>query len=270
MRYVRTGFVVLTGLLIPFLGPRAGAAPAPTPITSCDFPANAAGTYKLTADRPCPGKSGVIVGANFVTIDLGGHTLTGDDSVANKDGIDNSAGFDHVTVKNGTVAQFSRSGVDGFGGANSMHVQNVLASGNIVGLSISGNAARITSSQAAGNYGRGIEIFGNSAGIKSSRVSGNDQGIYIQGDFARVRSSHISGNAQDGLYVTGDAPKIGQLRRGPVSDKNHADANGYSGTSPDGAGFGIDAVNYTTPPVGRNEARGNDNETECEPSNLCN
>ena len=374
MRLVRLSvvLVVLTGsALAP--GPQASAVP----ITSCNT--TAITDVKLKTDLNCPNVPGILVGADGITIDLGGHTLTGNRTAGNH-GIDNSAGFDNVTVKNGTVTKFDRGAIGD--AADGMHVEHVVASGNLIygidiggagsrvsssqasgnafsGISITGNSARVSSSQvsgnasdgifiegttsrvtashASGNGSNGIVIVGNSAVVSSSQASGNDvrgivlsgtsalvsssrasgnasdgilinfgtsarvsssqalgngsngivieggsarvssskalgngsTGIVIEGGSARVRSSRASGNDLRGIEVSGDAPRIGQTPGGPASDRNHADANSFPDGVSNGGGVGIFAHTFTTAPVGRNEASGNDNPAECDPSSLC-
>ncbi len=60
---------------------------------------------KLTADLACTGTPALIVGADKITIDLNGFTLSGDGDLGDI-GIDNSQGFDGVAIKNGTVSGF--------------------------------------------------------------------------------------------------------------------------------------------------------------------
>src|SRR4051812_37209302 len=55
----------------------------------------------------CPG-SGLVIGADNITVDLAGHTVDGLGSLApfGSTGIDDSGGYDGVIVKNGTVREF--------------------------------------------------------------------------------------------------------------------------------------------------------------------
>lgn len=58
----------------------------------------------LESDLDCSGSAAaLVIGADKVTVNLNGHTLTGDGTGI---GIDNSGGFAHVTIKNGTIAGF--------------------------------------------------------------------------------------------------------------------------------------------------------------------
>jgi len=243
--------------------------------------------YTLPGDESCPGQSGIVVGANGITIDLGGHTLSGDQTNGTN-GIDDSGGFDNVTVRDGTVTKF----YDGVHGsyADGMHVQGVLASGNgssgifvrgnsasvsssqgsgnsYDGIYILGDSARVSSSQALGNRYEGINIHGSSIRVFSSQASGNGlDGIDLFGTSVRIRSSTASGNGEVGIGIWGDAPKIGQLPGRRRSDRNHADADGFRG----GYALGIYTEAYTTTaPVGRNEASGNEDPMECNPVSLC-
>jgi hypothetical protein len=67
----------------------------------------------LTADvTECPG-TGLVIGAPGITVDLGGHTVSGGfpGGAPDQVGIDDSAGFDGVTIRNGAVHNFERGGV---------------------------------------------------------------------------------------------------------------------------------------------------------------
>ena len=113
----------------------------------------------------------------------------------------------------------------------------------------------------AGNGSYGMIVGGDFARIKSSTAAGSSTiGFEVIGDSAQVTSSIATGNGVDGIYVSGDAPSI---------KGNHADGNGFAMGASDLAGLGIHALNYTTAPVGKNVARGNDDPTECQPALLC-
>jgi parallel beta-helix repeat protein len=53
----------------------------------------------------CPG-TGIVIGANDITLDLKSHTIDGN-GVGDYAGVDNSAGHDGVTIKNGSVREFT-------------------------------------------------------------------------------------------------------------------------------------------------------------------
>ncbi len=86
---------------------------------------------RLTADLECPGP-GLLIGADGVRIDLGGHTLSGPgDGV----GIDGNGGFDRFTVRNGTISGFLH-GIDLVETDHGRIVQ-VVVTGNGRGINIS-------------------------------------------------------------------------------------------------------------------------------------
>ena len=225
-----------------------------TPITSCGQTLTTSAV--LTQNLNCTG-SGVIVGASGITIDLKGFTLRA--NLATGYGIDDTGGFDNVTVKNGVLRNFSE-GVLAWNGADKFSVLNVVASGNeFYGLDIRGDFIEIQSSIVSGNGNTGVNVVGDSASIKSLAASGNGVGIHLFGDSASIKSSTASGNDGYGITVLGNAASL---------KSNHIDGNGFAGGS-DLSGLGINVTNYTTPPVGKNTARGNDDPAECNPALLC-
>jgi hypothetical protein len=292
MRVKRSSLVVLVlaGSLFA-VGPTPASA---APLSECIGPGGSAATtnVKLTTDLDCTTSSGIVVGADGITIDLNGHTIAGDQTPGDN-GIDNSGGFDDVTVIGGTVTKFF-FGILGSNVANGMRVKQVLSSGNASdGIFISGDSVRVTSSRASGNGERGIVIGGGSARVSSSEASGNgESGVHIVGSLARVSSSRASGNVGDGVFILGsfahvissrasgntvhgieiegDAAKIGRTSgRKPASDKNRSEGNGFVLGVSNGSGLGIFAQGFITEPVGSNVARGNDNPGQCDPTTLC-
>ena len=268
------------------------------PITTCGQTVTTSAT--LTQNLNCPGQSGVVVGASGITIDLGGHTIKGD---LTHYGIDDTGGFDKVTVKNGVIRNFEKgiyvlggdtfavSGVIASGnntagvevGGASAKITSALVTGNFVGIAVTGDAASVRSSTATGNLNIGIDIIGGKASIQSATSSGNGGGIYILGSNGSVKSSTATGNRGGyGIYVNGtDASIQSSTLAGNAADGiflfgdapqvkgNHADGNGYMNSLSDSSGLGISATNYLTPPAGANSAHGNDDPTECQPALLC-
>jgi hypothetical protein len=274
---LRASLAAMVVLVIVAIAPEANSAGG-TPITTCGqvVTTNAV----LTQDLVCTG-DGIVVAAPGITIDLKGFTIRGDREFGDW-GIDDSAGYDNITIKNGLLRNFS-NGIDAEG-ADRVSVSNLVADGNaIYGILIVGESAKVQSSAASGNSTAGIFVDGDFAQVKSSTTAGNGSyGMIVSGDFVQIKSSTAAGsstlgfeilgdsaqvissiatgNGVDGIYVSGDAPSI----RG-----NHADGNGFSIGASDLAGLGIHALNYTTAPVGKNVARGNDDPAECQPALLC-
>jgi hypothetical protein len=265
----------MVAFVLVVVAPEASGA-AGTAITTCGqlVTTNAF----LTQNLHCPGGSGIVVGANRITIDLKGFRLRGDTT---NDGIDADA-FDGVTIRNGTIRNFG-FGVGAGSSADKLTVQNVVASGNITGVAVTGSSAKIQSSDLSGNSSAGVQVFGDSATIQSVTASGNGvDGILVAGNSASVKSSIIDGNGSDGIEVSGNSAKItglassgnggdGILVNGDAAQikSNRADGNGFNSGASDLSGLGIEATGYTTAPTGKNVAQGSDDTAECSPALLC-
>jgi hypothetical protein len=255
-----------------------------TPITACGQTVTT--NAVLTQDLVCTGH-GIVVGAAGIKIDLKGFTIRGDGDVSDN-GVDDSVGFDDVSVKNGVIRSFG-NGVLGIT-ADRMRMMGIIASGNASnGFSFSGASVSITSSAGYGNGQDGIFISGDRAQIKSSIGSGNNTGIQVSGDLAKVTSAQTSGNVFDGIDVQGNEGSVKSstasgngfagigvsevccvAHAATVVSGNKAYGNGFSpvGVS-DLGGRGIFVGFVAAAPVGKNVALGNDNPTECDPASLC-
>ena len=254
----------------------------------------------LTQDLACAG-SGIVVASSGVTIDLNGHVLQGNGGWV---GIGNGCVCDLVTIKNGVVRNFG-IGIDLTSGADNVSVSDVVSAGNTQrgiqiqgtsasvksssasgngwdGILVTGEKASITSTTAAGNGVGGVSVQGDGASLKSSTVVGNaSAGVTLQSNVASVASTTVSGNAAYGLVLSGNAASVSSTTvtgngTGGIDvigdaaklNGNRFEGNGFSGPS-DGLGLGLLVTNFTTSPVGKNVARGNDDLTECSPSPLC-
>lgn len=270
--------LVAVCLAVPLIvAPEAQAAAVP--ITTCGqvVTTNAV----LTQNLHCTG-DGVLVGADKITIDLNGFRLRGDRDFSDV-GINDQAGFDRVTIKNGVVRNFG-AGIYAVSGADRIAVSSMVVSGNYgEGIEIDGDSASVKSSTTSGNVEDGVLLGGTRISVKSVIASNNGSvGILVNGEAASVASStadgnHItgiegiganisiasseaSGNASDGIVISGSA---GVLKR------NRADGNGFDGQASDLIGLGIYVYNDVTLPSGSNEALGNDDTADCAPASLC-
>lgn len=142
IRYLALGVLTLGALTVP-LGP-ASAVP------SCGSTITVSTT--LSADiGPCPA-GGLIVGADGITLDLGGHRVFG--TAATGDGVGILLpGRSNVTVRNGTVTGFDAGVALEGGGGNT--VQSIAATDNI--------------GPGTGSYGDGITLIASS----NNRITGN-------------------------------------------------------------------------------------------------
>jgi len=298
---LRASLAAVVALVLVTVAPQANGGGATT-ITTCGQ--TVITDAVLTQDLVCTG-SGVIVGASGITVDLKGFTIRGDRGLGDY-GIDDSGGFDSVTIKNGVLRNFNEciNAATNVTIADKLTVQNMVVSANASrGIIVRGNAAKIQSTIASGNGegilvigdlasiksvtahghtgGTGVRVVGNSASIQSTIADGNGGGGTVQGSSASIKSVTASGNSGNGIYVDGGSPSIQSSTAigngGPgitvIGDdaslkNNHADANGLPNAS-DLTGLGITVTNYTTPPAGKNTARGNDDPAECSPTYLC-
>jgi hypothetical protein len=148
-------------------------------------------------------------------------------------GIDNSAGHDDVTIRNGTVGNF------GFGivteGASRNHIPGITANA-------AGNAVTVTGG--ADNEIRHCELFGRSWGIRasgstglivadSSFVGGFSSGAEVSGDRARIVRNRavtqgVSSSDVSGIRLTGSA---GQVRHNHVDGPWPAGAISIAGSN---------------------------------------
>jgi parallel beta-helix repeat protein len=163
-----------------------------------------------------------VIGADGVEINLAGHAMSGGigSGGGGPTGIDNTGGYDDVTVRNGTVGGF------GFGvvtnGASRNRILNVDAgaAGNAVtiaggadnevrhselfgrsfGLRSTGSGRLIVAdTSSAGAFGSGIEVSGNDARIVRNRTvtggvsTSNISGIRLFGSAGRVANNHVQG-----------------------------------------------------------------------------
>ena len=172
---------------------------------------------RLTGDLDCPQIAGLIVGADGVEIDLAGHGMFGGitSGGGGPRGIDNSGGYDDLTVRNGTVGGF------GFGvvasGADRNRIVDVQAGA-------AGNAVTIEGGQAneirrSGLFGRSFGVLVTDsdglvvAGTSSDGFFGD--GISVNGDFARiVRNRVIRAGGEfpvaSGIELTGSGGRIAE------------------------------------------------------------
>ncbi len=200
----------------------------------------------LTADvGPCVG-GGLVVGADNVTLDLGGRVVLGR---ANRtgDGVGiRITGRSGVTVRNGRVTDFDAGVAIEAGSANT--VTGLLVKDNIGttkrgdfgdGIAVSSSSGnRITGNNVIHNGPfDGIGLFGPSSGnlLEDNLVSENnvpltgEDGIRIEGPGATgntVRGNRVTGSTLDGIAVFSNQG-TGPLNSGNLIDGNTVTANGF-------------------------------------------
>jgi large repetitive protein len=210
---------VLAGVLA-FASPASSKAPA----SAVNCGDTVTQSVKLTRDLTnCTG-NGLSVGASGITIDLDGHTIDGTvTQITDCDvppfgvaGIDNSGGYDGLTVKDGTVQQFFSgfsAGSETTGMSNST-VRGLTARDNrFSGISMGSRDGRNDDNRIVHNhtYGNGCS---NGIGLNTAhgnlvahnRSHDNGGGILICcSEHNVVRENLVTHNADSGITVCCDA-----------------------------------------------------------------
>lgn len=246
----------------------------------------------LTADLVCDDSSdGLVIGADGVTLDLGGHTISGPGAYATPWAAVRAAGRTGVTVTHGTVTGFQAGVVlDQSWGAT---VSKLTVSANDQGVNLAGGGQHLVAKNTVSANGRDGVRLGLSTGntVTQNTVDGNTWGISVadgsQGNSVSrnvVTGSHqhglnafggaavtsftqntVSGSGNDGIVVGGDTS-------GTTVSQNSSSANGGAGlrvanslvvknTAVGNAGQGIVAVASTD--GGGNKAAGNLTQPQC-------
>jgi parallel beta-helix repeat protein len=246
---VRVVLGLVTG---PVVGGIVGMSPVlagPAPLPACGDSITT--DVVLSADLHCPSGNGLVVEADDVTVDLGGHRLTGSITGTGVSG----SGVDGMTVRNGTIGGFA-SGVTSRGGADATVEQltiELLANENSNGVALAGT----TSSRVTGNRleGGGVAILVvvdpvSGDGADGNRIEGNviessEEGILIDqsddnvvvGNTSRrhaagivlateSRSNHVVGNDTSlgltGIYVDNTANADNHIERNTSNENTSA------------------------------------------------
>jgi len=152
----------------------------------------------LTADLvDCPA-DGLLIGADNIVLNLNGHLIDGvqtGQSQGDADGVDNSAGHDGVTIKNGRVRAFA-SGVYLDGGARANRILGVNVAQSYVGIDVARSSSNLVRSNVTQHNALGIGLLL----ARDNRVEGNtalsrDFGIFLDNaDGNRVAGNSVRTN----------------------------------------------------------------------------
>jgi parallel beta-helix repeat protein len=200
----------------------AGVAPASAlPATTVQCGQTVTHSVKLANDLvDCPG-DGLVIGASGITIDLDGHTIDGvatptedcDASPRGPAGIQNGAGFDDLTIKNGTLQQFYagfNAGSATEGMADSRLLNLTARNNRFAGLTMgsgqeTNNDNQITHNTVTGNGCRpGIVVNSGHGNLVAGNHATDNQGsgILICCSHDNVVVGNVSaGNGEDGIEV---------------------------------------------------------------------
>jgi hypothetical protein len=247
-------------------------------------------SVKLAADVVCPDDSspGLIVGENGITIDLNGHVVRTTVTRSTQPGIDNSAGHNGVTIRNGTVMTFDTTILLHDASRNRITGVDALAFGT--GILVTGGARNRIAGSDADSRGNGIEVSGSPGTEVVHNHLGSAFGAALIVDSNRVLIAHNStgniainsgtGNvvehnsivnagapAVDGLFVAAATTNTSILRNsasGWDNDGIHVESPSaliVGNTANDNGNYGIEAVPGVV--SARNHASGNGNPAQC-------
>ena len=147
----------------------------------------------LTADLDCSGYAGdaLVFGKGGITLNLNGHTIWGPAAQDNYDGVETD-GYNHVTVTNGTIANFTY-GVDNSGSSSS----------SFTWLTITGELADTSDYGIYQSYGAGNTY-------RHLHVTGEDIGVYLEyGASDVIRNNAVAGASEDFYFYYESTDVIG-------------------------------------------------------------
>jgi parallel beta-helix repeat protein len=172
---------------------------------------------RLTGNVSCPdgvGTPGLVVGAAGIDINLAGHALRGQVFVGGGTGagIDNSAGFDDVTIRNGSLSLWG-AGIR-LAGASRNQIRHVRAAGSPYGIEIDGGDANEV--RGSGAFGRvtGIVVSGSNGLViaNASASGGFDSGVVLDADQTRVLRNEVTAGEQNGIELQGSGNRLAANR----------------------------------------------------------
>ena len=167
-------FVAAALLLTPSLLPAAEAQPACGDTLTTDT--------TLTGDMSCAGTA-LRIGAGGITVNLNGFTLTGDGVSIGSAGIRN-AGYNDVTIENGTVVDF------------------------FFGIEVrDGDGNRVVANRSEGDLSGIALINADDNMVAGNRVTGSvDHGLFVRSgsDNNAIRGNEFDSNGRRGILVSLD------------------------------------------------------------------
>jgi parallel beta-helix repeat protein len=232
----------------------AGTAGAGVPALHCGSTITKSAT--LSADLTnCPG-TGLVVGADGITLDLGGHSISGTNAPGGE-GIA-SDGHAGVQIRNGTISDFKLNGVGIRGGRRSvvsrLVIRRIGAGGSenepAAGILVKDSpgsevVANVVSNDVQAFQSDGVDVLGSAGTVVSgNRLTDNnwDGLVLIGSPGSRVSGNALSGNGNNGVEVNGASDSTSVTG-------NHADANTQ---------IGIVVGSGRSMRVAGNSAKGND------------
>jgi parallel beta-helix repeat protein len=165
----------------------------------------------LTSDLECGPGDGLIVGANDITINLNGYSITSSDEAGSEDPSMNYDGSSGILVPNAQNVAISGLGeVSGFDrgitfmGSSGGQVADIQLANNDIGVLMSGSEETEVSRNTITNNGIAlISDSSNKGVIAFNQVVANlEQGMLVLGsDDNVVAANNMFGNGENGIYL---------------------------------------------------------------------
>lgn len=144
-------------------------------------------------------ENAITINSDNVTIDLGGHTIDGDDNTfLQVRGIISGANTENITLKNGRVVNWPRDGIDLSDSVN-CHIENVKASGNGRYGVNTGMSSMVFKCTATDNDNAGIKAGENSQVTNCVSKSNVAHGIFLVEGLAA--KNNCRGNEVNGIWA---------------------------------------------------------------------
>ena len=248
----------------------------------------------LTQDLTCGPGDALVIGANGVTLDLGGYTITGPGAYGAGAGAGvRAAQRTGVTVTHGTLTGFASAVV--LDESRDSHVTKLTVHHNDRGIDIAGGGGHLVDKNVSRDNGRDAIRLGLSAGnrITQNTVTGNVYGIAVA-DFSSdnkvdrnvatgnqyfgvatwnstgttIEKNQVTGSAVHGIQVNPDASGVVLLQnylQGNGDDGIHVESTATTitkNTAVYNTDLGISAPSGVTD-GGGNKASGNGNPAQC-------
>ncbi len=212
---------------------------------------------KLTADMDCSASNttGLEIGKAGLTVDLNGHSLIGPDALTVYTGIDDTAGYDRLTIKNGSVrgygenvyieystgsrilhvhagstSAYSYYGIDLEYSANTVVDHSTAAIGYASGSAFylyenTGVTLKNSKVAAMPSSATGVYDYESSSKIVNVKANGGDYGFDIDYPLGSVIKDSTANGNNYGFYVSDNFPTV--IYQATLSDNKANNNNAY-------------------------------------------
>ncbi|MFC1705017.1 LamG-like jellyroll fold domain-containing protein, partial [Nanoarchaeota archaeon] len=148
----------------------------------------------LTEDLTNCAGDGLVIGADNITLDCKGYSIMGDLSGVTDYGIDNSAGYDNITVKNCNISKFY-DGIHHINSGNHTVVNNTFFNNDHAHVVIGAVANKCDNSLVENN---------NFKGNYSISDWVTDYGVSVNGgDYHKILGNNFSGHRVNSIFMNG-------------------------------------------------------------------